>query len=240
MKRYELTEDGFKRNFRACRPEPGETFSQFSVRLASYLTKRIEMSDCLKTYEALFDLMMRDQFLHICNKELTLYLKERIPPSLQQMATLADQFKEARLTSAVSLTYPSGTKKSNSKPRQGSVNQFDTGKKQESSGFRKGEMRCFRCGSSSHMVMNCPIKHNKVGNITSGSYSRSQSNSQYGVGQEVYHLILGLDLRIQIGVDHQQEMKGKEQQVGKVNTAMMQLQHVEPVHYIKTVLLTQR
>ena len=142
LKRYELTEDGFKRKFRACRPEPGETFSQFSVRLASYLTKWIEMSDCLKTYEALFDLMMRDQFLHICNKELTLYLKERIPPSLQQMATLADQFKEARLTSAVSLTYPSGTKRSNSKPRQGSVNQFDTGKKQESSGFRKGERRC--------------------------------------------------------------------------------------------------
>ena len=177
LKRYELTEDGFKRKFRACRPEPGETFSQFSVRLSSYLTKWIEMSDCLKTYEGLFDLMIRDQFLHICNKELTLYLKERVPPSLQQMATLADQFKEARLTSAVSLTYPSGTKRSNSKPRQGSVNQFDTGKKQESSGFRKGDRRCFRCGSSSHMVMNCSMKHNKVGNITSGSYSRSQSNS---------------------------------------------------------------
>ena len=42
------------------------------------------------------------------------------------------------------------------------------------------------------------------------------------------------------GVDHQQEMKGKEQLVGKVNTAMMQMQHVEPVHYIMTVLLTQR
>ena len=83
------------------------------------------MSDCLKTYEALFDLMMRDQFLHICNNELTLYLKERKPPSMQQMATLADQLKEARLTSAVSLTYPTGTKRSNSKPRQGSVNQFD-------------------------------------------------------------------------------------------------------------------
>ena len=79
--------------------------------------------------------------------------------------------------SAVSLTYQTGTKRRNYKPRQGSVNQFDTGKKQEPSGFKKGDRRCFRCGSSSHMVMNCPIKHNKVGNITSGSYSRSQSNS---------------------------------------------------------------
>ena len=57
--------------------------------------------------------------------------------------------------------------------------------------------------------------------------------AQYWVGQEVYHLIFGLGLRIQIGVDHQQEMKEKEQQVGKVNIAMMQMQHVEPAHYIK-------
>ena len=65
---------------------------QFSVRLASYLTKWIEMSDCLKTYEGLFDLMMRDQLLHICNKELTLYLKERTPPFLQQIATVLLDF----------------------------------------------------------------------------------------------------------------------------------------------------
>ena len=38
LKMYELTEDGFKRKCRSCRPEPGETFSQFSVRLSSYLT----------------------------------------------------------------------------------------------------------------------------------------------------------------------------------------------------------
>ena len=62
MKGYELTEDGFKLKLCACRPEAGETFSQFSVRLASYLTNWIETSDCLKTYEGIFDLMMRDQF----------------------------------------------------------------------------------------------------------------------------------------------------------------------------------
>ena len=91
----------------------------------------------------LFDLIMRVQFLLICNKELALYLKERTPPSLQQMATLA-----ARSTSAVSLTYPTGTKRTNFKPRQGSENQFDLAKIQESSGFKKDERRCFKCRSS--------------------------------------------------------------------------------------------
>ena len=50
-------------------------------------------------YDGLFDLMIRDQLLHICNKELLLFLKERTPFSAQQMAILTDQFKEARLTS---------------------------------------------------------------------------------------------------------------------------------------------
>ena len=42
------------------------------------------MSDCLKTYEGL---LSNDDILK----------KERAPPSWQQMATLADQFQEARL-----------------------------------------------------------------------------------------------------------------------------------------------
>ena len=43
LRRYDMTEDGLKRKFRACRPEVGESFSQFSVRLASYLTRWIEI-----------------------------------------------------------------------------------------------------------------------------------------------------------------------------------------------------
>ncbi|MCG7875094.1 MAG: RNase H-like domain-containing protein [Candidatus Thiodiazotropha endolucinida] len=180
LKRFELTEDGFKRKFRSCRPEAGETFSQFSVRLGSYLNRWIEMSSCHKTYEGLFDLMMRDQLLHMCNKDLTLYLKERVPSSLQEMATLADQFKEARLASAVSLTYPSGSKslRNNSKSRQVENKPFDQGKKQElSSGFHKKERRCFKCGSSSHIIINCPAKNNKIGNVTSDSNLRNASSS---------------------------------------------------------------
>ena len=92
LKRYELTEDGFKRKFRSCKPALGETFCQFSVRMSSYLTKWIEMASTPKTYEGLFDLMMRDQLLHICNRDLALFLKEGTPISLPQMATIAAQF----------------------------------------------------------------------------------------------------------------------------------------------------
>lgn len=96
LKRFEKTEDGFRQKFRRCRPEVGETFSQFSVRLSSYLGRWMELGKVHKTYEGLFDMMLRDQFLSICNRDLLLFLKERIPKDIQEMSVLADQFKEAR------------------------------------------------------------------------------------------------------------------------------------------------
>ena len=48
--------------------------------------------------------MLRDQFLHVCSRNLALFLKELIPTSLTEMATLADQFREARFDKASSLT----------------------------------------------------------------------------------------------------------------------------------------
>ena len=74
LKRFELTEDGFRQKFRGCRPENGETFQQFAVRMGSYFDRWLEMSKVKPTYDGLYDLMLRDQFLSICNCDLLLFL----------------------------------------------------------------------------------------------------------------------------------------------------------------------
>ena len=61
------------------------------------------MANIAETYEDLFDLVLRDQFLNICNRDLTLCLKETTPKSIQDMADLEDHYREARLTNASSL-----------------------------------------------------------------------------------------------------------------------------------------
>ena len=48
LKRYELTEEGFKRKYRKCRPENGETFQQFTTRMKSYFTRWIGMASIEK------------------------------------------------------------------------------------------------------------------------------------------------------------------------------------------------
>ena len=105
LKRYELTEEGFKRKYKKCRPESGETFQQFTTRMKSYFTRWIDMAGIEKSYEGLQDLILREQLTFICNRDLDLFLREREPKSLEQASKLADQYKEARYVDIVSLTY---------------------------------------------------------------------------------------------------------------------------------------
>ena len=60
--------------------------------------------------------MLRDQFLSMCSKDLLLLLKERIPKNIDEMSTLADQYKEARNANILSLVH-SGRKYSNPEPK---------------------------------------------------------------------------------------------------------------------------
>ncbi|VDH97589.1 Hypothetical predicted protein [Mytilus galloprovincialis] len=179
LKRYNMTEDGFKQKFRSCRPEFGETFQQFSVRLGSYFSRWIDMSNVLKTFDGLYDLMLRDQFLHICNNEVMLFLKERVPKSIDDMTRYADQFKEARRVNIVSLT--NQTQKGKSQPSQKPNNarnqeppkQSDRDRNRHTGGYGGGnrfDRKCFKCNKSDHLISNCPLLKNKVGNVqNSGS-----------------------------------------------------------------------
>ena len=87
LKRYELTEEGFKRKYKKCRPENGETFQQFTTRMKSYFTRWIDMASIEKSYEGLQDLILREQLTFICNRDLELFLREREPKSLSKQVS---------------------------------------------------------------------------------------------------------------------------------------------------------
>ena len=165
LKRFDLTEDGFKRKFRASRPEGAETFSQFSVRLSSYLQRWIDMSKTSKTFDDLFDLVIRDQFLHVCSKDLSLFLRERTPSSITEMADLADQFREARLTTACNLTAKATHSHSSqsgcdiSKTKTFEITKVDSPKSSDKKPFvPKSERRCFKCDKIGHIASECRPK----------------------------------------------------------------------------------
>ena len=64
LKRFEMTEEGFRTKFRSSKPIKGETSTQFVVRLENYLTRWMNLSHTELTFEGLKDLLLREQFLH--------------------------------------------------------------------------------------------------------------------------------------------------------------------------------
>ena len=95
MKRYDLTEDGYRRKFRASKPEVDESPEQFIVRLDRYLLRWLELSNTERSFEGLKDLFVKEQFIDSCPKELAIHLRERAPETLVQIAKIADQYLEA-------------------------------------------------------------------------------------------------------------------------------------------------
>ena len=94
LKQYNLTEEGFRSKFRTSDPDQGENLSQFITRIRMYMKRWMEMAE-VKTYEALQDLIIREQFMDICNKELAMYLKEKQYISLGDMCKQVERFLEA-------------------------------------------------------------------------------------------------------------------------------------------------
>ncbi|XP_068689595.1 adhesion G protein-coupled receptor L4-like [Montipora foliosa] len=87
MKRYDLTEDGYRRKFRASKPDVDESPEQFIVRLERYLLRWLELSNTALTFDGLKDLIVK------------------APETLAKIAKIADQYLEAHGSVVMGVRY---------------------------------------------------------------------------------------------------------------------------------------
>ena len=146
LMRYELTEEGFRRKFRESKPEVSDTVFQYVARLKRYLDRWLELAKCETTYEGIIDLLIREQFLKMCSREMSLFLRERVPDSVQYMTTLAQQYVDAHGGSFVPRA-----RMNNNKPKQSQVVQLTP----EEKARHLRENRCFLCHKIGHPVRDC-------------------------------------------------------------------------------------
>src|SRR5678816_1916038 len=95
LKRFRLTEGGYRQRFKDSRIEVGESCSQFFERLRRYIQQWLSMAGFEKDYEGLENLILRDQFFLTCSMELKTFLKEKGKISLKEMLTHAKSYIEA-------------------------------------------------------------------------------------------------------------------------------------------------
>ncbi len=96
MKRYDLTENGYRRKFGVSKPEmKDESPDQFIVRLSTYLMRWVELSKTTKSSDGLRDLIVKEKFINSCPKKLAIHLRESAPETLEHITQIANQYMKS-------------------------------------------------------------------------------------------------------------------------------------------------
>ena len=95
LRRYQLTEEGFRVRFRDATPSAEKSVSQFTARMSRYCDRWFDLSGLEREVDVVFDLFKREQFLHVCSPELSVFLRERAPNTLAGVAEIAETYLEA-------------------------------------------------------------------------------------------------------------------------------------------------
>ena len=101
LRRYQMTEEGYKRRFYSARADTGESPPQFITRLSKYLDRWIGLANIQETYEAVCGLFIKEQYLATCGKELELFLRERAITDLTELGKLAEQYQDAHCSGTI-------------------------------------------------------------------------------------------------------------------------------------------
>ena len=75
-----------------CKPEENETPEQFIFRMKTYLEKWIENVNINKKFEGLKELIVKEQFVRSCPKDLSVFINERETTDMKDVAKIANQY----------------------------------------------------------------------------------------------------------------------------------------------------
>ena len=146
LERYDFTERGYREKFREARPEGHESPSQFMFRLKNYFTKWVELAEVEQTFMGVVNLVVREQFTSSCSKDLSIWLKQSNPKTLDELSRLADQYLVARNQK---LSSKEVVKRESAR----------AGVKDNCSGFPPASIvKCFLCNRVGHRAIDCRVK----------------------------------------------------------------------------------
>ena len=146
LKRFDLTEEGYRRRFRESKPLKDENSSQFIVRLYGYVEKWINAAEREKTFQDLSELIVAEQFINSCPKDLSVFLRERSAKGTAMLAKEADNYLAAHRIKLTARTQETTSKQSG---KIGENWKDDNDRKKEHS------LKCFVCGKTGHISYDC-------------------------------------------------------------------------------------
>ena len=229
LNRYRLTDADFRNKFRQAKPQDGESFSQFGIRITGYLDRWIELSETSLSYEGIRDLLIREQTLGVGSAELRVFIEERTPGSFKEMCNIAEQYLKAHgksfrhwwmsdkhrseghetkgLNSENKNRFSNGTSKLHGRSGQARVN----GQSNPTAG-----RACWICSSVKHYARECP--QNKPDRPMQSSKSKVGGNATVLACEEALLFKGGLKLTTKQDGDlrYFEDKGGKKYQVKEI------------------------
>ena len=95
LAKYQLTVDDYRRKFFSVKQVNGESCTNLCGDLEFNLDQWLELSNVEKTFEGLRELLLREQFLYSCKKDMALFLKVCAPVDQKSMLDLAINYERA-------------------------------------------------------------------------------------------------------------------------------------------------
>ena len=161
---FELTGDCYRKKFRLCRRERGESYAQFAARLSNLFDKWVSQAASDKTYDGLTELLLFEQLRETMTPELRTFTAEQGAERLADLVTLADRYVSAHSEAkSVKRDKPPNNRDSNQEesidhndrpyPHRG----YHTGHTSEPERKRPAEKKryCSFCNRNNHSTAEC-------------------------------------------------------------------------------------
>ncbi|XP_066971747.1 uncharacterized protein [Macrobrachium rosenbergii] len=143
LKVYHIDVDSYRKKFKESVVEDDESYIQLVSRMENYLSKWVELSGVNKDYDSLSDLLIRDQLLSNCPKELRVFFEREKYSKTLELAEAADRFMSAH-----------GNLKKKTTQMLKSNESFESDKSKEKASDLS-HVKCHQCGKVGHIKPNC-------------------------------------------------------------------------------------
>ena len=153
LKRYNLTENGYRLKFRKSRPEPAEKPDQCIHRQKNYLKKWIMFLKCNpESAEEVANMFLREQLFEVCPKDLAVHLKEKEIASLEDLVKVADHYLTAHQRKFCTVSNAPIHQQPNT-TNDDDTNATSIGEKALQQG--KPSSSCYICDKPGHSAVDC-------------------------------------------------------------------------------------
>ncbi|XP_071989572.1 uncharacterized protein [Engystomops pustulosus] len=159
IKKYNLTPEVYRKKFRSVKRETTESYADTVGNLRTTFLQWIQGLS-VNSREDLEDLMIKDQFLHICPVDVRQFVCDREPKTVDEAAQIADSYTANRMPEAKRETSPqrssSWKEKQARTTSQPSVSKVGENLTLRESINQRNMRKCFNCNKVGHLRSACP------------------------------------------------------------------------------------